>query len=123
MNMRLTTTAALVAGLLMAPLARAEPPLPVQIEANFLLGYLEGSACQFYRNGTWYDSKAAQAHLRVKYKYLAQRNQINTTEEFIEKAASESSLSGKPYQVKCNDGVAVSSSQWLHDELARFRTY
>jgi hypothetical protein len=95
----------------------------VQIEVNFLLGYVEGSGCEFYRNGTWYDSKTAQSHLRDKYKYLVARNLINTTEEFIERAATESSLSGKPYEVRCNGGAAVTSKQWLRKELARFRTY
>lgn len=110
-------------GLLLAPVARAEPPTSVQIEVNFLLGYLEGSRCEFYRNGTWHDSKAAQAHLRDKYKYLAAKNLLNTTEDFIAQAATESSFSGKPYGVRCNGGATVTSKQWLSDELARFRTY
>jgi hypothetical protein len=110
-------------GLLSAPAARAAPPASVQIEVNFLLGYLEGSRCEFYRNGTWHDSKAAQAHLRDKYKYLVANNRVNTTEQFIERAASESSITGQPYQVRCNGGATATSSQWLRDELARLRTY
>jgi hypothetical protein len=110
-------------GLLLAPVARAEPPTSVQIEVNFLLGYLEGSGCQFYRNGSWHDSIAAQTHLRDKYKYLVARNLVNTTEQFIDRAATESSLSGQPYKVRCNGGAEVASRQWLHDKLARFRTY
>jgi hypothetical protein len=110
-------------GLLLVPVARAEPPTKVQIEVNFLLGFVEGSGCDFYRNGTWHDSKAAQAHLRDKYKYLVARNLVNTTEEFIEKAATESSLSGQAYEIRCNGGATLTSSQWLRDELARVRTY
>lgn len=123
MNIRLTMSAVLMLGLLLVPAARAEPPTNVQIEVNFLLGYLEGSGCEFYRNGTWHDSRAAQEHLRDKYNYLSARNLINTTKEFIERAATESSLSGQPYQVRCNGGGAVTSSQWLLDELARFRKF
>ena len=123
MNVQLTMGSVLMLGLLLAPVARAEPPISVQIEVNFLLGYLEGSGCEFYRNGTWHDSKAAQAHLRDKYKYLVARNLVNATEQFIERAATESSLSGQPYEVRCNGGATVTSSQWLRDELARFRTY
>lgn len=108
-------------GLSLAPLARAEPPANVQIEVNFLLGYTDASACEFYRNGTWCDSKAAQEHLRDKYKYLVARNRINTTEDFIELAATVSSFSGQPYKVRCNGGATVTSNQWLHEELARFR--
>ena len=123
MNIRLTMGSVLMLGLLSVPVARADPPTSVQIEVNFLLGYLEGSRCEFYRNGTWHDSKAAQAHLRDKYKYLVARNLINTTEEFIEKAATESSLSGQAYAIRCNGGATLTSSQWLRDELARVRTY
>ena len=123
MNLRSTICALLMLGFLLAPIAQAEPPTNAQIEVNFLLGYLEGSSCEFYRNGTWHDSKAAQAHLRDKYNYLVARNQISTTEDFIEKAATQSSLSGKPYAVRCNGGAPVTSSQWLLDELARFRKF
>lgn len=123
MNIRLTMGSVLMLGLLLVPAARAEPPTNVQIEVNFLLGYVEGAGCEFYRNGTWHDSKAAQAHLRDKYKYFVARNLINTTEDFIERAATESSFSGQPYKVRCNGGAPVTSNQWLRDELARFRTF
>ena len=114
---------ALGLGLSSMPIAHAEPPKDVQIEVSFLLGYIEGSGCAFYRNGSWHDSRTAQSHIRDKYNYLAARNEINTTEEFIERAATESSLSGQAYAVKCNGGATLTSSQWLREELARFRTF
>lgn len=123
MNRRLATGLVLVFSLASAPAARAEPPADVQIEINFLLGYVDGSSCTFFRNGTWHDAQAAQAHLRTKYKYLAARNLVHTTEDFIEMAATESSISGQPYLVKCNGAGTVSSSQWLHEELGRFRAF
>ena len=123
MNRRLTMGSVLMLGLLLAPVAHAEPPTKVQIEINFLLGYIDGSGCEFYRNGTWNDSKTAQGHLRDKYKYLVARNMINTTEDFIEMAATESSISGQPYEVRCQGGATVTSNQWLRAELARFRTF
>lgn len=113
--------AALLLGLLPFAAAYAEPPTSVQAEVNFLLGYVEGSGCAFYRNGTWYDSSAAQAHLRDKYRYLAARDLIDSAEDFIDRAATGSSLSGQVYQVRCNGGATVTSSQWLRDELARLR--
>lgn len=121
MNLRLTL--GLVLGLLSVPAARAEPPINVQIEVNFLLGYVEGSGCAFYRNGTWHDARTAQAHLRDKYKYLVARNLVTTTEDFIDRAATGSSLSGQAYAVQCNGGAVVKSSQWLRDELARYRAF
>ena len=123
MNARLALGPLLVLGLWWAPALRAEPAVKVQVEVDFLLGYVEGSGCQFYRNGTWHDAKAAQAHLLDKYRYLAARNLINTAEDFIEKAATKSSLSGQAYQVKCGDAAAVTTNRWLHDELAHFRAF
>ena len=123
MNIRLTMGSALMLGLLSVPVARAAPPTSVQMEVDFLLGYIEASGCEFYRNGTWHDSKAAQAHLRDKYEYLVASNLVNTTEQFIERAATESSITGQAYEVRCNSGATVTSSQWLRGELARLRTY
>ena len=123
MNVQLTMGSVLMLGLLLVPVARAEPPTSVQIEVNFLLGYVEGSRCEFYRNGTWHDSKSAQAHLRDKYQYLVARNLIKTAEDFIVRAATESSFSGQQYEVRCNGGAPVTSNQWLRDELSRFRTF
>jgi hypothetical protein len=123
MNTRLPMDSLLVLGLAFVSVARAEPPASVQMEVNVLLEFVEKSGCDFYRNITWHDAKAAQAHLRDKYKYLVAGNLVNTTEQFIERAATQSSFSGKAYEIRCNGGATVTSSQWLRDELARFRTY
>ena len=112
---------ALIVGLILLPIARAETPTNVQIEINLLLGYIEVSGCLFYRNGTWHDSRATQAYLRDKYNYLMTENQIDSTEDFIEKVATESNFSGRPYQVRCNKDHTVTSNQWLRDELAGLR--
>jgi Family of unknown function (DUF5329) len=121
MRVRVAAVLAVMLGLTLLPATRAQPPAIAQNEINYLLGYIEASGCEFYRNGTWYEASKAQAHLRDKYDYLANRNRINTAEDFIEKAATESSLSGRPYQVRCNDADAQTTSQWLHDVLARYR--
>ena len=123
MNSRLTMGSILMVGLILVSIARAEPPVNVQREVNFLLSYIGSSGCEFYRNGTWSDSKTAQTHLRDKYNYLVAGNQINTTEDFIEKAATKSSLSGQSYKVRCNGSATVSSKQWLRDELTRIRAF
>jgi Family of unknown function (DUF5329) len=123
MDLRSTVMGLLLAGWLWMSAAHAAPPTGAQVEISFLLGYIEGSGCEFYRNGTWNNSRAAQAHLRDKYRYLAEKNQIETAEQFIDKAATESSLSGQAYMVRCNGGAALTSRQWLRDELARLRTF
>ena len=92
-----------------------------QVEVQHLLDYLGNSGCQFYRNGRWYGSEKAKAHLNKKYAYLIRKSLISTTEEFITYGASESSRSGELYQVRCGSSPAVPSGQWLTSELARYR--
>jgi uncharacterized protein DUF5329 len=104
--------------------ARAEPAVVVRQEIDYLLGYIGQSGCEFFRNGTWHDSKAAQAHVRGKYEFLVAQNQITTTEDFIDKAATKSSAPfGQPYAVRCAADPPVRTSQWLSAELARYRTF
>jgi hypothetical protein len=102
---------------------RAAPlPAQVQQEIDFLLDDIGTSGCEFYRNGSWHDAKAAQAHVRSKYSFLLARDLIATTEDFIERAASKSSLSGEPYRIRCGASEEIPADRWLRDELARFRS-
>jgi hypothetical protein len=110
-------------GLLATAAAGAAPASSVQTEVNFLLGFVEGSGCEFQRNGTWHSAVAAQVHLRDKYRYLAARDLIDTTEQFIERAATQSSFTGQPYQVRCKGGPTITSKQWLTDELSHMRAH
>ncbi len=121
MNWRSTAAALAMLGCIGTTPARAAPPVSVQVEVSFLLGYVEGSGCEFQRNGSWHAAPEAQAHLRDKYNYLAARDLVQTTEQFIERGATKSSLSGQPYLVRCNGGPLIASNQWLHDELSRLR--
>jgi hypothetical protein len=106
---------------MLLPVARAAPPPDAKVEIDYLLAHVGASGCEFYRNGSWYDGPRAQAHLRAKYDYLAARNLVRSAEDFIDKAATKSSLSGLPYQIRCAGYAAVASSQWLRDALARYR--
>jgi Family of unknown function (DUF5329) len=99
----------------------APPPANAQNEINYLFQFLDASTCEFYRNGSWYDGKRARAHLHDKYVYLLARNQIESAEDFIEKAATKSSLSGRPYAIRCQDGIVVPSNAWFRHVLAVFR--
>jgi hypothetical protein len=113
--------AGVLVGLAWLPSARALPPAIAQTEINDLLGFIDRSGCEFYRNGSWYAPNKAQAHLRYKYEALTAGDQIRTAEDFIDKAATRSSLSGQSYEVRCANGAAVATSQWLRDALARYR--
>jgi hypothetical protein len=119
----LSAVLCLMLGLVLAPDVRAAAPAIAQTEINYLLGFIENSACEFFRNGSWYDAKKAAAHLRYKYKILATGDRIQTAEDFIEEAATKSSLSGQPYQVRCTGDKAVTTNQWLRDLLARYRAH
>jgi hypothetical protein len=96
-------------------------PAIAQKEIDHLLLFVEASGCEFYRNGRWYDSVKAQTHLRTKYEFLEKNNSIASAEDFVEKVATKSSWSGQPYQMKCGEQAAISTQQWLSDELARYR--
>jgi hypothetical protein len=114
-----------ILGLLLAvaalPAARAAPPATAQTEINYLLRLVQTSGCEFYRNGTWFDASKAQTHLREKYQFLAQADRIHSAEDFIEQAATKSSLSGQPYQVRCGGGEPVTTNQWLRAALVALR--
>ena len=114
---------ALFVALSILPAAHASAPAAAQIEINHLLGLMEQSGCEFFRNGTWYDAQRAQAHLRAKYDMLAANDQIKTAEDFIEKAASRSTLSGRPYKVRCAGGAAITTNQWFGAALMRLRNH
>ncbi len=91
-------------------------------EIKHLLSYIEQSGCQFCRNGTWYDdSKKVRNHVELKYGYFKKKGQINSTEDFIKWSASKSEMSGKPYLVKSGNESPMLLSQWLFEELERYR--
>ena len=93
-----------------------------QSEIEHLLSYVENSGCKFERNGDRFDSHKAREHIQRKYDYVMRwaSSRIQSTEDFIELTATESSMSGKKYYVNC-DGESQSSSEWLLEELSRYR--
>jgi hypothetical protein len=101
--------------------ARAAEPAATKQEIAHLFSALEASNCQFYRNGSWYVTKDASAHLQSKYRYLQDKDLVPSAEKFIERAATESSLSGTAYQVKCLDNVAQASAPWFKAALLKYR--
>jgi len=90
-------------------------------EINALIAAMETSGCQFWRNGSWHDGAEAGGHLQRKYDWARKRHMAGTAEDFIEGAASRSSLSGKPYRVRCPGRPEVESAQWFRDLLQRIR--
>lgn len=97
------------------------PSAATQQEIEQLFSALQQSNCQFQRNGSWYDAAKAADHLRQKYDYLRKRDLAPTTELFIERAGTQSSASGKPYQVRCGNAAPVPSQQWFGQQLKVLR--
>ena len=100
--------------------AALSPAARTEIDA--LLSRLEASACEFNRNGSWYPAADAKSHLLRKLKYLEDRGAVQSTEQFIELAASSSSTTGQPYLVKCGSGAPVQSGTWLRSQLQMVRS-
>jgi Family of unknown function (DUF5329) len=99
----------------------AAPSTAARAEIEHLLAFVAKSGCQFNRNSTWYAAPEASAHLAKKERYLEDRGQIASPEDFIAKAATKSSVTGNPYTVRCGSEPAIASNEWLTAELRRFR--
>ena len=87
-------------------------------EIDFLLDTVAASGCTFIRNGSEHDADAARDHLALKRRRGSRY--FDSADEFIERIASKSSWSGKPYRIRC-EGEEMMASQWFIDALARFR--
>lgn len=101
--------------------ALAAPDARTQAEIAHLLDYVASPGCRFQRNGSWHQGDEARSHLRKKYDYLRKRDLVTNAESFIERAATQSSMSGRDYLVQCGEGKPVASSAYLRAELARHR--
>ena len=88
-------------------------------EIQYLLSFIEASDCVFIRNGEEHPAKEAKEHLEMKYNHV--KRHIKTAEDFIDKVASKSSLSKRPYKVRCGD-VLIPTKQWLREALESHRT-
>ncbi len=76
---------------------------------------LEGA--KFYRNGNWYSPQEAADHLRLKLKNAG--NRIKTARQFIDRIASQSSMSGKAYKIKYKDGRILEAKLFFNQILSK----
>ena len=113
----------IAAALLIASAASAQAPSSAtKQEVAQLFAALRQSNCEFSRNGSWYNAQKASDHLQRKYDYLLKKGLVTSTESFIELAATKSSMSGKPYQVRCGKTPPVSSHSWFTSKLNALRS-
>lgn len=81
-------------------------PLSEEEKIAYLIHCVEQlGGATFIRNGVSHNAKAAAAHLRMKRQKAG--NRIKTVDQFIDKVASQSSITGTPYQIVFADGKQV----------------
>ncbi|MBA7848304.1 YfeK family protein [Klebsiella sp. RHBSTW-00465] len=68
------------------------------------------------RNGDAHTCEEAVSHLRLKLGNT--RNRIDTAEQFIDKVASSSSITGKPYIVRIPGKSDENAQPYLHTLIA-----
>jgi hypothetical protein len=88
-------------------------------EIDFLLESIGSSGCVFIRNGSRYNARDAEDHLRMKYR--RGKRYAPTSEKFIERLASQSSMSNKLYYIECDSQEKVASGDWLMQRLTEYR--
>jgi hypothetical protein len=75
---------------------------------------------KFIRNGSTYEGASAIRFLRGKWK--ANDAEVKTARDFIDKVASASGTSGKPYLIRFKDGREIKSRDFLLAELKKLET-
>jgi hypothetical protein len=66
---------------------------------------------KFIRNGSAYEPSVAVRFLRGKWKH--NYAQVRSARDFIERVASVSGTSGRPYLIRFNDGKETESREYL----------
>lgn len=72
---------------------------------------------KFIRNGSTYEVATAVRFLRGKWE--ANNVQVKSARDFVDKVASFSETSGKPYLIRFKDGREIKSRDFLLSELKK----
>ncbi|MBT8079870.1 MAG: DUF5329 domain-containing protein [Gammaproteobacteria bacterium] len=91
----------------------------MEAEIDHLLAAVAASDCVFIRNGKEHTPEGARDHLEMKRR--RGKRYYDNADEFIERIASKSSWSGKPYRIRCGDGETVLASEWFSEALSIYR--
>jgi Family of unknown function (DUF5329) len=89
-------------------------------EVNHLLAYVKNSGCIINRNGSDHLAEEGVSHIENKYDYF--RDDISSTEDFIEYSATKSTMSGNFYTVTCPGKKTIKTQDWLLTELKKYRS-
>lgn len=88
-------------------------------EVDYLIGFISNTPCQIERNWTSHTGPEVIAHIQKKHDYF--RDDIKTTEQFIEYSATKSTMTGRDYLVKCAGQSTLKTKDWLLQELHKYR--
>jgi hypothetical protein len=91
-----------------------------QDEIQHLLNHVANTPCTYERNGKKHTGSEAIKHIQRKYDYYSRK--IKTAEDFIQYTATKSQLSGKYYKIHCPNTEAMTSRDWLLEELSAYRS-
>jgi hypothetical protein len=117
MKLLLQISLALLLGLL-ASVAVARAPLTEIQKIESLITSIETlKGAVFIRNGSEYSAEQAAHHIRMKWDKAGSR--VKTAEDFIEKCASQSSMSGEKYQIRFANGKVQNSEDYFREELRK----
>ena len=75
---------------------------------------------KFVRNGSTYEPGTAVRFLRGKWD--ANKFEVKTARDFIDKVATKSGTSGKPYLMRYSDGKEIPSREFLLAELQKLES-
>ena len=88
-------------------------------EIDYLISRVGTGGCTFLRNGRVFRGRDARAHLSSKRRRNA--HLIDSTEVFIEKIASRSATTGKPYRIRCRKEAQQDAGAWFDALLTNYR--
>lgn len=103
-----------------APTFAADTATPATTQIEALINEIQTlKDASFVRNGSTYDAKTAAKFLRGKWD--SHKGEINSAADFIERAASVSSTTGKPYLIRFNDGREIKCGDFLNEKLEKLK--
>ena len=108
-----------MASLAIGGLAKAaDLPAAEKTKIEALISNIENLGdAKFIRNGSEYDAKTAAKFLRGKWDNKAK--EIASAKDFIDKAATKSDTSGKPYMIQIKGQAATPCGSYLQAELEK----
>lgn len=116
-RLRMAAAVAMAAMLLFGAGSFADDTV-MDAEIDYLLDAVADSGCTFIRNSSEHEAAAAKEHLQTKRR--RGRRYYDSADQFIDRIASRSSMSGKDYRIRC-DGEEQTAKKWFTARLERFR--